>query len=263
VRSLAFLLLAGCAAPEPVYPERRVDAPRAPMSVDQARKIVASSIQGGYDGMYDKNVVKNLRVSRQRAAFVFAGDASYDCVMRFADANRLGVRQRGDRYGVRANGKPLGLSSATATTAETMRHGLEDFLLPAFDLEDDALLFVDALLTLKTAPDTEEADFAAFSARVKEPRAAMSEEVRLSKALAEDAFKRKDFAAALEAYLDALGKHPLWPEGHYNAALLAAEVEDYELAARHMRRYIALSPDAKDVAAAEEKYLLWRHKAKP
>jgi tetratricopeptide (TPR) repeat protein len=80
--------------------------------------------------------------------------------------------------------------------------------------------------------------------------------------LAEDAFKRKDFVAALDAYVEALGMHPMWPEGHYNAALLAAELKDYELAARHMRRYLALAPDAKDASAAKDKYLLWQHKAK-
>ena len=80
--------------------------------------------------------------------------------------------------------------------------------------------------------------------------------------MAEDAFQRKDFTAALDAYCDALDRHPMWPEGHYNAALLAAEVEDYELAARHMRRYLVLAPGAKDAAAAEETFLLWQHKAK-
>jgi len=90
----------------------------------------------------------------------------------------------------------------------------------------------------------------------------MSDDARSSKAMAEDAFKKKDFAAALSAYVEALGKHPMWPEGHYNAALLAGEIEDYDVAALHMRRYLALAPDAKDASAAKDKYLLWQRKAK-
>ncbi|TSA41215.1 MAG: hypothetical protein D4R57_00870 [Verrucomicrobiales bacterium] len=132
------------------------------------------------------------------------------------------------------------------------------------------LMFIDALLVLKAAalsPDTEDADFAAFTGNAKiwlaaTPKPEMSEQARTYKVLAEDAFKRKEFTAALDAYCDALDKYPMWPSGQYNAASLAAEAEDYELAAHHMRRYLVLSPEAKDAAAAHDKLLLWQHKAK-
>jgi tetratricopeptide (TPR) repeat protein len=90
----------------------------------------------------------------------------------------------------------------------------------------------------------------------------MSDEARGYKLLAEDALKRKDFSAALEAYRTALTKDPMWPEGQYNAALLAAEAEDYELAANYMRRYLVLAPDAKDAASARDNLLVWQLKAK-
>ena len=133
-----------------------------------------------------------------------------------------------------------------------------------------ARIWVDALLTLKAAemaPDTEEADFSAFTSSAKvwllaAPKPEMSDEARTYKLVAEDAFKRNDFPAALNAYCEALDRFPMWPEGHYNAALLAAEVEDYELAAQHMRRYLVLAPDAKDASAAKDKLLFWQHKAK-
>ncbi|TSA41214.1 MAG: hypothetical protein D4R57_00865 [Verrucomicrobiales bacterium] len=132
------------------------------------------------------------------------------------------------------------------------------------------MTFIDAVLTLKAAalvPDTEEADFAAFTASAKTwlaatPKPEMPDDARAYKALAEDAFKRKDFPTALEAYCDALDKYPMWPAGHYNAASLAAEADDYELAAHHMRRYLVLTPDAKDAQAAKDKLLLWQLKAK-
>ena len=90
----------------------------------------------------------------------------------------------------------------------------------------------------------------------------MPDDVRADKLIAEDAFKRKEFTDALYAYVDALDKYPMWPEGHYNAALLAAEILDYEWASRHMRRYLVLAPDAKDASAAKDKYLLWQRLAK-
>ncbi len=132
-------------------------------------------------------------------------------------------------------------------------------------------MFINAMLVLKEAalaPDTEEeANFAAFTAEAKTWLAAtvkpeMAKEARTFKLVAEDALKRKDFPATLDAYCEALDKFPMWPEGQYNAALLAAETHDYDLAAHHMRRYLVLAPNAKGSKAAEDKLLLWEHKAK-
>ena len=131
--------------------------------------------------------------------------------------------------------------------------------------------FIDSIFALRKAafaPDTEESEFSAFSVSAKDWLAAsskpkMADDALTYRLLAEDAYKRKDFTAALEAYSDALSRHPMWPDGHYNTALLAAEAEDFELASRHMRRYLVLSPDAKDSASAKEKFLLWQHKANP
>ncbi len=140
----------------------------------------------------------------------------------------------------------------------------------SFQSKEHAVRFAEALLaaqSAESAPDTEEPDFAAFRIQAQAwinlpSRPAMPETALTLKAVAEEAFKRKDFVAALHAYGDALDKFPMWPEGQYNAALLAGEVDDFELAAHHMRRYLALAPDAKDAPTAREKYLLWRHKAK-
>ena len=132
-----------------------------------------------------------------------------------------------------------------------------------------AIMFADAMHTLSNAlaPDTEEADFAAFSSAAQRwrdttPKPDMPDEARAYKGLAEDAFKRKDYDAAFTAYCEALDRYPMWPSGHYNAALLAAEDGDYELAAQHMHRYLVLAPDATDAAAAKDKFLLWQLKAK-
>ena len=131
----------------------------------------------------------------------------------------------------------------------------------------EAMMFVDAVLRLKEVEFTEEADFDAFTANAKtwleaKSKPEMSDDARAYNALAEDAYKRKDLTAALDAYCNALDRYPMWPEGNFNAALLAAEAEDYGLAAQLMRRYLVLAPDAKDAAAAKEQFLLWQLKAK-
>jgi tetratricopeptide (TPR) repeat protein len=268
----------GCVSPDPgdTGPERRITAPQSPMTVRQARKVASSTIIRLYDGLYHKGTVQDLKITRHRIEFAFAGDDRYDCVMAFAALGNFSVRTRANgKASVYSNGKSLGLTSVAKTDGKSTRANgwavsLEDFKLPFLESEREALTLVDALLTLKEAegaPAPEDAEFAAFSEGAKlwlatTPKPPMSDDARLSKVVAEDAFKRKDFAAALDGYCDALEKHPMWPEGHYNAALLAAQIEDYELAARHIRRYLALAPEAKDAPAAKDKLLLWEHKAK-
>ena len=89
----------------------------------------------------------------------------------------------------------------------------------------------------------------------------LSDEVRMHRLVAEDALNKKDFNKAIEEYEAGLKIEPLWPEGHYNAALLYGELEDYEDAAWHMRHYLELRPDAPDAAAARDQMLLWQGKA--
>jgi tetratricopeptide (TPR) repeat protein len=125
--------------------------------------------------------------------------------------------------------------------------------------------FIEALRVLKEAAS--EDDFAAFIASAESwsqvtPRPEMTDDARGYKVLAEDSFKCKDFPGALAAYGKALDLHPMWSDGHYNAALLAAELEDFNLAAHHMRRYLALAPTAKDSVAAKDKLLLWQLRVK-
>ncbi len=238
-------IMSGCSSVE------RVDAPRTQMTVLQAGQMLRESLSH----LWSRNNVREVKFNRHRVTFRYElpNDEFYgssagqtrDQSVSFAEVNNLSV----DGIDVLSNGH---------------------FML-RFDTKYAALKFVDALLTLQEAglaPDPEEADFTAFTIEAKAwlvvtPKPEMSDEARTYKLSAEDAFKRKDFAAALKAYCDALIKFPMWPEGHYNAAVLAAEAEDFELAAQHMRRYLVLAPDAKDAAAAKDKLLLWQHKAKP
>jgi len=262
-QALALLLVAALVTAECAYAaerkpvEQRIDAPRTQMTVKQARKLLVESLS---DMVFIKSV-REVRFSRHRVSFVGDGiqdGKPYNCFVSFAEMKNLSVKDiHSQRVSlVRSNGKSLRL----------WHNGYEAY----FHNNSDATKFIDGVLILKEAelaPDTEGDDFAAFTASAKTwlvatPKPEMSDEARTFKVLAEDAFERKDFTAALDAFCGALDKYPMWPKGQYNAAVLAAEAEDFELAAHHMRRYLVLAPDAKDAAAAKDKLLLWQHKAK-
>ena len=235
----------------------RVDAPSTQMTVKQARQALVESLNY-LASNFGSRAVSKVKFNQHRVTFL---DDTTDCAVVFSEMTKLTVKT--DRFGsvIYMNGKIFRLHREASGN---------DSSDAWFSSESNAKVFAEALLTLKTAalaPDPEEASFVAFSAEAKNwatatPKPEMSKEVRTYKLVAEDAFKRKEFPAALEAYGKALDVFPMWPEGQYNAALLAAEIEDFELAAQHMRRYLVLAPDAKDVAAAEDKLLLWQHKAK-
>jgi hypothetical protein len=235
-------------------------APKSPMTTRQARKtlteaLVDASMSKAHRGLNFESV------KFRQEAFTFIakgrGRTSQEYVIAYADLNNLSLKALPAMWSpipqgvVLSGGKPLALGSRNAT----------------FPIEM-ATKFYEALLVLRkdSLEPTEDVDFAAFSLSAKtwlaaSPRPVMSDEALTYKAVAEEAFERKDYPAALNAYCVALTKHTTWPEGHYNAALLAADAEDFELAAKHMRRYLVLAPDAKDAAAAKSKFLLWQHKA--
>lgn len=90
----------------------------------------------------------------------------------------------------------------------------------------------------------------------------MSDDVRQHRLLAEDAMKEKHMDTAIAEYEGGLAIDPLWPQGHFNAALLYGEQKDYEDAVWHMRAYLELAPDAPDAQAARDQLLLWQGKLK-
>jgi hypothetical protein len=250
---LLFLLATLLTIAPGCVPTQLISTTRTHMTVHQARRSLTESLSH----LKNYGSVREVKINRHGVAFAASRKEDgmiLNCFVSFSEMNNLSVETWASWVSVRTNGEPV-----------LSKEGDD-----GFETEHYAMMFVDALLNLKaaaSAPDTEEADFAAFAAGAKTwlvatSKPAMPDEALTYKALAEDAFKRKDLSAALDGYCDALDKYPMWPEGHYNAALLAAETEDYELAALHMRRYLVLAPGAKDAAAAKEKFLLWQHKAK-
>jgi len=90
----------------------------------------------------------------------------------------------------------------------------------------------------------------------------VSEEVRRRRLLAESAVSEKRFGEAVEQYEAGLEINPTWPEGHFNAALLCAELGYYSDAIHHMRAYLELTPDAPDAPAARDQIVIWQEKLK-
>ena len=88
------------------------------------------------------------------------------------------------------------------------------------------------------------------------------EEVNVQRLMAEDAIKENKPDEALNYYENGIELYPTWPEGNFNAALIAAELKYYADAIEHMQAYLELVPNAPDAQAAHEKILIWKIKAK-
>jgi hypothetical protein len=88
------------------------------------------------------------------------------------------------------------------------------------------------------------------------------EEVRVQRMMAEDAFKANKPDEALHYYEAGVLLYPTWPEGNFNAALIAGDLNYYAAAIEHMQAYLELVPEAADAQAARDKILIWQNKAK-
>lgn len=97
--------------------------------------------------------------------------------------------------------------------------------------------------------------------RAKSPKPPLPERADRNRVLAENAVREKQFDAALRYYANALSAYPFWPEGHYNAALISAEQNDFAGAVSHMQWYVHLVPEAQDAKLAREKIIVWEEKA--
>jgi hypothetical protein len=54
----------------------------------------------------------------------------------------------------------------------------------------------------------------------------------------------------------------MWPQGWFNAAVVAASLGYYADAAEHMQSYLELMPDAPDAQSARDQIAMWQYKAK-
>ena len=135
----------------------------------------------------------------------------------------------------------------------------------------DAQRFVDAINVLIFEygggdPEKEAADFEEFKARARSWRdlsikPQLSDEALRENVLAEEAIRQKDLEAVISHYQAALKWTPLWPQGHFNVAMVDGEFGDYFDAVRHMRRFLELVPEDADAKVARNKVIVWEDKA--
>lgn len=90
---------------------------------------------------------------------------------------------------------------------------------------------------------------------------ALPEAARVHLLIAEDEVKQQHPSMALFHYESALEIYPMWPEGWFNAALIAAEVQLYPTAAEHMQSYLTLVPEAPDAQKARDQMAVWKYRA--
>jgi len=89
----------------------------------------------------------------------------------------------------------------------------------------------------------------------------LPEDVHIQQLLAEDAIKSNKPEDALRYYEKGLNLDWTWPDGWFNAAIVAGELGQYANAAGYMKNYLELVPDAADAQAARDKMLVWKAKA--
>ena len=131
--------------------------------------------------------------------------------------------------------------------------------------------FVDSLATLRDAalagylPPTQEqqARFAqvAVDYRAASPKPSLPEAARAQQVQAEGAVRDKEFDEADEHFGQALEIAPWWPEGHFNRALVLAELGSFAAAIVEMQHYLALVPNAPNARAAQDMIYDWQRKA--
>ena len=90
----------------------------------------------------------------------------------------------------------------------------------------------------------------------------LPEEVWEKRLLAENAVKEKRPFEAMNYYEAGLERYPTWPQGRFNAALIAGELGFYAEAMEHMQAYLELVPDAADAQSTRGQIVIWRNKAK-
>ena len=88
------------------------------------------------------------------------------------------------------------------------------------------------------------------------------EDVNVQRLMAEDAIKENKPDEALSYFENGIELYPTWPEGNFNAALIAGDLGYYADAIEHMQAYLELVPNAADAQAAHEKILIWQFKSK-
>ena len=114
------------------------------------------------------------------------------------------------------------------------------------------------MLSQPRAAPADDGDAAFRAALERQKSAPASEEARhRAEVRAEALLGAKQNLDAALVYEEALQGMPDWPQGHYNFALVSANLGFYPEAIVEMRRYLYLAPDAGDARAARDQTYKW------
>ena len=102
-----------------------------------------------------------------------------------------------------------------------------------------------------------DAEFQAALRAVGPPSAVTAEDQRRAVLQAEALVGAARVDEAANIYRDALQRMPNWSAGHYNFALVLAELGRHSDAITAMRRYLYLEPSAPDARAAQDQIYRW------
>ena len=201
-----------------------------------------------YDVMHSKKVLETVRVDLVTAPVVITNCWRTECrLSKSSVPKNTGLRDYLERFDWNDFGPGITNCSADCVNAA-------ESLAAAFNV-------------LRTfARDTNE-PLRTFTQRAAAWRALATkppipEEVNVQRLMAEDAVKGKKPDEALNYYEGGIELYPTWPEGNFNAALIAGELGYYADAIEHMQAYLELVPNAADAQAARDKILIWQVKSK-
>jgi tetratricopeptide (TPR) repeat protein len=127
----------------------------------------------------------------------------------------------------------------------------------------DAMLVLQSRASLLVGPGyAKRFDEAVVRYRGAAAKPELPEEVRRYMVQAEALVRSQDPDRASCLYVLALDLAPWWATGHYNLALYLAALDEFDGAIIEMKRYLALSPDAPDARAAQDKIYEWEVKVR-
>ncbi len=101
---------------------------------------------------------------------------------------------------------------------------------------------------------------AAQSYRASAAKPAVPEAARRLGGEAAQAADSQDYDDAVDLYEQALELAPWWPQAHYQRGLALSAIDDYAEAAAEMQRYLLLTPNGPEAAAAQAKAGEWGRK---
>jgi tetratricopeptide (TPR) repeat protein len=260
---IALGLMSGCEPPTP--PAQWVTAPASAteeikMSISDARKNVAALLPRELNSHWARQIEGFNRSEFSGIARSKSTGASEKFTISFAPA----------RYGVCYIPEfDPGVAAFSALTTCT-RAGSTVFGVH-FTNRNDAVVFANSMNRLIQAATTDIArrrsaasalDARAGDCAAKGSPLVLPEPARAKGVLGAAAYRDKKFEDALDYYREGVQIEPCWPEGNFNAALLAGELEEYEEAAQYMRRYLVLVPASADAQVAKDKILVWDERAR-